>query len=325
MRVPCDSALSLFSSGNIYCNPTAFSGILWRVEKSKGKARTHNLSTKLQHRKIGHCSGSWDFKRWSWVLVRGRLPLGRMCWLLVEGWVGGTWALKGRKAIVAQSTNGSLTWWDGKGKVERRKQLLSVERGGVEWDWLMGKGVIEEFCLLSCGCSYSAAKSCWLLWPPKTIAAQAPRSMGFSRQEYWSGLSGLPFSCSGDLPHPRFEHMSHISCTGMDRGAHGWRSHIAQGFWRPGFGACLCAQSRLTLSDSLNCSPPGSCVHGILLARIVEWVAMPFSRDLPDSGIEPMPSAVQADSLPLATGETPSFGGPGLQPLVLWVHCMLST
>ena len=36
-------------------------------------------------------------------------------------------------------------------------------------------------------------------------------------------------------------------------------------------------------------------VHGILQARILEWVAMPFLRDLPDSGIEPRSPALQAD------------------------------
>ena len=44
---------------------------------------------------------------------------------------------------------------------------------------------------------------------------------------------------------------------------------------------CLCArllQSCLTLCDPMDCSPPGSSIHGILQARILEWVAMPFSR-----------------------------------------------
>jgi len=36
--------------------------------------------------------------------------------------------------------------------------------------------------------------------------------------------------------------------------------------------------SRLTLYDPLECSPPGSFVHGISQARILEWVAIPFSR-----------------------------------------------
>ena len=37
-------------------------------------------------------------------------------------------------------------------------------------------------------------------------------------------------------------------------------------------------QSGLTLCDPMDCSPPGSSVLGILQARILEWVAMPFSR-----------------------------------------------
>ena len=37
-------------------------------------------------------------------------------------------------------------------------------------------------------------------------------------------------------------------------------------------------QSYLTLCDSTGCNPPGSSVHGILQARILEWVAKPFTR-----------------------------------------------
>ena len=37
---------------------------------------------------------------------------------------------------------------------------------------------------------------------PQTVAHQAPLSMGFSRQEYWSGL---PFPSPGDLPDPAIE------------------------------------------------------------------------------------------------------------------------
>ena len=40
----------------------------------------------------------------------------------------------------------------------------------------------------------------------------------------------------------------------------------------------LVAHSCLTLYGPMNCSPPGSSVHGILQARILEWVAIPFSR-----------------------------------------------
>ena len=44
---------------------------------------------------------------------------------------------------------------------------------------------------------------------------------------------------------------------------------------------CVCTQllqSRLTPCNPKDCSPPGSSVHGIFQARILEWVAMPFSR-----------------------------------------------
>ena len=45
-------------------------------------------------------------------------------------------------------------------------------------------------------------------------------------------------------------------------------------------------------------SPPGSSVHGISQARLLEWVAIFYSRDLPNPGIEPTSPALQADSLP---------------------------
>ena len=46
-------------------------------------------------------------------------------------------------------------------------------------------------------------------------------------------------------------------------------------------GVCLCAKSNqlcLTLCNPTDCSPSGSSVHGILQARILEWVAISFSR-----------------------------------------------
>ena len=50
----------------------------------------------------------------------------------------------------------------------------------------------------------------------------------------------------------------------------------------------LVTQSCLTLCDPLDCSPPGSSIHGIFHARILEWVAIPPPGDLPDPGSEPM-------------------------------------
>ena len=42
----------------------------------------------------------------------------------------------------------------------------------------------------------------------------------------------------------------------------------------------------------MDYSPPGSSVHGISQARILEWVAISFSRDLSDPGIKPTPPAL---------------------------------
>ena len=39
----------------------------------------------------------------------------------------------------------------------------------------------------------------------------------------------------------------------------------------------LVAQSRPTLRNPMNCSPPGSSVHGIFQARVLEWAAIAFS------------------------------------------------
>ena len=61
---------------------------------------------------------------------------------------------------------------------------------------------------------------------------------------------------------------------------------------------CLATQSCPTLCDLMDCSPPGSSVHGILQAGILEWVAIPSPGDLPDPGIKPRSPALQADSLP---------------------------
>ena len=49
----------------------------------------------------------------------------------------------------------------------------------------------------------------------------------------------------------------------------------------------------------MDCSPPGSSAHGIFQARVLEWVDISFSRDLPDLGIEPRSLALQADTFTL--------------------------
>ena len=79
----------------------------------------------------------------------------------------------------------------------------------------------------------------------------------------------------------------------------------------------MCPHSKLlqlclTLCDPMDCSLPGSSVHGILQARTLEWIAMPPPGDLPDPGIEstsPAGPALQVDSLPLSQREAPKLSG----------------
>ena len=62
-------------------------------------------------------------------------------------------------------------------------------------------------------------------------------------------------------------------------------------------------------------------VHGILQARILEWVAFPFSGKLPNPGIEPKSPALQTDSLPAEPQGKPKpisspadLPNPGIEP-----------
>ena len=102
-------------------------------------------------------------------------------------------------------------------------------------------------CMLS---HYSWVQLFVTLW---TVACQAPLFMGFSRQEFWSGL---PSPTPGDLLNTEME-----------------------------------PRSPPSQADSLPSEPPGK-------PWILDWVAYPFSRALPDPGIGPVSSELQADSLP---------------------------
>ena len=64
----------------------------------------------------------------------------------------------------------------------------------------------------------------------------------------------------------------------------------------------LVTQSCLTLCDPLDCSPPGSSVHGILQATILEWVAIYFSSRIPLVLDNNNSSPAHQAPLPLLTG-----------------------
>ena len=125
--------------------------------------------------------------------------------------------------------------------------------------------------LLSC---FSRVWLCVTLW---TAAHQAPPSLGFSRQEYWSGL---PF------PSPMHACMlsrfSHVQlCATLWTAAH--QAPLSTGFSRQEYWSGLPFPSNVpqlypTLWGPMDCSLPGSSVHGIFQARILEWVAIFSSK-----------------------------------------------
>ena len=124
-----------------------------------------------------------------------------------------------------------------------------------------------------------------LFTTPWTAAQQAPLSMGFSRQEYWSGVP-LP---SLALKNAAAAAKALQSCPTV-------RPHRQQPTRLPrpwdspgkntGVGCHLLlqcmkvksesevAQSCPTLRDPMDCSLPGSSVHGIFQARVLEWGAI---------------------------------------------------
>ena len=55
--------------------------------------------------------------------------------------------------------------------------------------------------------------------------------------------------------------------------------------------------SCVRLCNPMDCSLSGSSIHGIFQARVLEWVAISFSRGSSDPGIEPGSPALQADTL----------------------------
>ena len=84
---------------------------------------------------------------------------------------------------------------------------------------------------------------------PKTAAHQALPSLGFSRQEHWSGCHFL------------------LQCMTVKSERE-------------------VAQSCPTLRDPMDCSPPGSSTHGIFQARVLEWGAIPFSEQQCERGLK---------------------------------------
>ena len=107
---------------------------------------------------------------------------------------------------------------------------------------------------------------------PWTVACQAPLSIGFSRQEYWSGLL---FPSLEDLPDPGIEPGSPV--LQADSLLFELQGRPSKGIAAAAAGA-KSLQSCMTLCDPIDGSPPGSPVPGILQARTLERVAISFPK-----------------------------------------------
>ena len=110
----------------------------------------------------------------------------------------------------------------------------------IGWGLVPGKGRHQyslTLCVLRLLSRFSHVQLCAT---PSMAAHQASPSLGFSRQEYWSGL---PF------PSPMHE-------------SEKWK-----------WSRSVVSNS----SDPMDCSLPGSSVHGIFQARVLEWGAIAFS------------------------------------------------
>ena len=79
--------------------------------------------------------------------------------------------------------------------------ILSLNLSRVSYGYAVGPCWLSIFYIVVV-VGGLVAKSCPTLAIPWTVACQAPLSMRFSRQEYWSGL---PFPSPGDLPNPGIE------------------------------------------------------------------------------------------------------------------------
>ena len=111
----------------------------------------------------------------------------------------------------------------------------------------------------------------WLFMTPWTTAYQAPPSMGFSRQEYWSGVP---------LPSPKVYLVSTRSSRSRLNMLNLSRQIILPNilsFVEAFVQFSSVVQSCPTLCNPMNYSLPGSSIHGIFQARVMDWGAITFS------------------------------------------------
>ena len=140
-----------------------------------------------------------------------------------------------------------------------------------------------------------SVQMCLTLWPPWNVNCQAPLSVGFSRQEY---CSGLPCPPPGDLPNLRTEPLFLRSPALAGRFFN--RHHLGRPLLRIKWSRSLVSGRIVTYQ-----TPPS-----MGFSRQEYWSGLPFPSpgDHPNPGIEPGSPALQADVLTSEPPGKPSFG-----------------
>ena len=146
-------------------------------------------------------------------------------------------------------------------------------------------------------------------------------------QENWNGLS---FPSPGDLSNPEIEPMSSALAGGLfttePPGNLKLKKYLLIDCYLEGFQSTvvyqwltLKSESEVTQLCPTFYNPVDCIAHGILQAKILEWVAFPFSRGLPNSWIELRSPTLQVDSLPAESQHKPENTGVGRLSLLRWI------
>ena len=119
----------------------------------------------------------------------------------------------------------TLAWWFETSQNSRGIESHLLHSDGHSHPWtFLNQSIIVYVPLMHACCHFSCV---WLFATLCTVARQAPLSIRFSRQEYWSGLPCLP---SGDLPNPRIKPMSFtfpILAGGFFTTSETWEAHVS--------------------------------------------------------------------------------------------------
>ena len=127
-------------------------------------------------------------------------------------------------------------------------------------------------CVCVCVCVCACAQSCSTLWDPMDCSRPGSSLHGILQARV---LESVAISFSRGSSQPRdWTRVSHTVADALPTEPPGksMRGHNSLKV------KVLVAQWCLTFCDPMDCSPPGSSVHGSLQARILEWVAISFSR-----------------------------------------------